>query len=197
MTAILHSIFLTCFVAGAGIRYWFLRGFRRQRPALDIELSLLVLVGVGMQVLPLVYIFTTWLDFADYARLLGGGIPLSVELTTGAFGVGIFLLALTVLYRCHADLAENWTPGINLVEGHKLVTHGIYGHVRHPMYTAHILWAIAQALLLHNWIAGPAMLLPIVPLFMFRIPREEAVLIKEYGDEYRRYMERTGRLIPH
>ena len=35
-----------------------------------------------------------------------------------------------------------------------LVTEGIYGRVRHPMYTAFWLWAVAQALLLPNWIAG-------------------------------------------
>jgi protein-S-isoprenylcysteine O-methyltransferase Ste14 len=38
-------------------------------------------------------------------------------------------------------------------EQHALVTTGVYSRVRHPMYSA---WALAQALLLPNWIAGPA-----------------------------------------
>jgi len=64
------------------------------------------------------------------------------------------------------------------------------------MYAAHWLWAIAQLLLLHNWIAGPSFLVTVFPFYLYRVPREEAMLIKEFGGEYREYMNRTGRVIP-
>src|SRR2546430_6060986 len=50
---------------------------------------------------------------------------------------------------------------------------GVYRHVRHPMYAAFFLWAIAQALLLPNWIAGPAGLVGFGTLFGLRVRREE------------------------
>jgi len=79
---------------------------------------------------------------------------------------------------------------------HTLVTSGVYRHIRHPMYAAHLLWAIAQALLLSNWLAGWALLVTFVPLYLVRAPREEHMMLEHFGEEYREYMSRTGGLIP-
>ena len=68
--------------------------------------------------------------------------------------------------------------------------------MRHPMYAAFWLWAIAQALLLPNWIAGPAGLVGFGTLFFLRIRREEEMMIEIFGDEYRSYMRRTWKVLP-
>jgi len=73
---------------------------------------------------------------------------------------------------------------------------GVDELVRHPMRAAHLLWAVAQLLLLQNWIAGPAFLVASLPLYVVRIPREEEMMLEEFGEEYRRYAERTGRVVP-
>jgi len=39
------------------------------------------------------------------------------------------------------------------------------------MGAAHLLWAVAQLLLLQNWIAGPAFLVASIPLYVARMPR--------------------------
>jgi protein-S-isoprenylcysteine O-methyltransferase Ste14 len=64
------------------------------------------------------------------------------------------------------------------------------------MYAAHVLWGIAQALLLPNLVAGPLALILVIFLLALRVPREERAMIEEFGDEYRLYMERTGRILP-
>jgi protein-S-isoprenylcysteine O-methyltransferase Ste14 len=81
-------------------------------------------------------------------------------------------------------------------ENHQLITAGVYRHVRHPMYTAFWLWAVAQALLLPNWIAGLAGIVGFGTLFFGRVAREERMMLESFGDEYRTYMERTSRIIP-
>ncbi len=58
------------------------------------------------------------------------------------------------------------------------------------------LWGIAQALLVHNWISGLASLVIFIPVYLLRVPREERVMLNEFGDEYREYMKRTGRVLP-
>ncbi len=68
--------------------------------------------------------------------------------------------------------------------------------VRHPMYTAFWLWAVAQALLLPNWVAGLSGLLGFGTLYFLRVGQEERLMIEAFGDAYRAYMERTARLIP-
>ena len=51
-------------------------------------------------------------------------------------------------------LGRNWSITLEIRDSHRLVTDGLYRYVRHPMYTSFWLWAIAQALLIPNWIAG-------------------------------------------
>jgi len=35
-----------------------------------------------------------------------------------------------------------------------------------------------------------------LPLYFVRIPREEEMMGAEFGEEYRQYAERTGRVVP-
>ena len=98
--------------------------------------------------------------------------------------------------RWENALGRNWSVSLELREQHVLVTQGVYRHVRHPMYTAFWLWAVAQALLLPNWIAGFAGLVGFGILFFGRVAREEQLMLEKFGDEYSAYMLRTSRLVP-
>ena len=64
------------------------------------------------------------------------------------------------------------------------------------MYASQRLWSIAQVLLLQNWIAGFASLVTFIPLYLWRVPQEEQMMLEHFGHEYRSYVERTGRVIP-
>jgi protein-S-isoprenylcysteine O-methyltransferase Ste14 len=64
------------------------------------------------------------------------------------------------------------------------------------MYASEWLWALAQALLLQNWVAGWATLALFAPLYALRVPREERMMLDRFGEEYRAYMDRTGRIVP-
>ena len=108
----------------------------------------------------------------------------------------VFAASLWLFHRTHKDLGRNWSVTLEVREQHALVTNGVYGRVRHPMYSAFWLWALAQALLLPNWIAGPAGLVGFGTLFFLRVGREEALMAETFGDEYRRYMARTSRILP-
>lgn len=149
------------------------------------DILLLTFDGIGM-ILPLIYVFSTWLDFADYA------MPEWI----GWIGVVLFMDAIMILYFSHANLGSNWSPVLGIKEKHTLITHGIYKHIRHPMYAAHLLWAIAQILILHNWIAGFSFIIVMVPHYFLRVGKEEQMMIDQFGDEYREYMKSTGRILP-
>jgi protein-S-isoprenylcysteine O-methyltransferase Ste14 len=152
--------------------------------AVDVLLDMLAFVG--LQVLPLIYIFSTWLDFADY----------SLPAWAGWYGASEFVLALLLLWRAHADLGRSWSPTLEIAHEHELVTRGVYRHIRHPIYASVWLWGVAQALLVQNWIAGLGGLLHFLPVYLIRVPREEEIMIQQYGDEYRLYMHETGRVFP-
>lgn len=190
-------LFLVCFVIGVVIRtVWVLRARRLKGEEHGAsytygrigvaERLVLFLVFLGMQVIPAIYLFAPWLDFADYHLPAWGG----------GLGVAVFAGALWLLWRSHADLGRNWSPALEISEGQSLVTGGVFRYIRHPMYAAHILWGIAQVFLLQNWIAGPSMLLTSFLLYMVRAPKEEKMMLGHFGEEYRRYMGRTGGLFP-
>ncbi|MFQ5857014.1 MAG: protein-S-isoprenylcysteine O-methyltransferase [Anaerolineae bacterium] len=145
-----------------------------------------ILAFVGLQVLPLVYVVSTWLDFADY----------SLPAWVGWTGAGVFVLSLLLLWRAHADLGRSWSPTLEIAQEHKLVTRGVYHYIRHLIYASVWLWGVAQALLVQNWLAGLGGLLFFFPVYLIRVPREEQMMLEHFGEDYRLYMNRTGRVIP-
>ncbi len=183
-------IFLVGFVVGSVIRKVYTAGCRGNK-SVDkrksvVDIILIIAAGVGLAA-PLFYLFSPWLDFANYD--LPGWL--------GCVGTVVFAMALFLLWRSHADLGRNWSAILQIRQEHSLVTDGIYRHIRHPMYAAHLLWAIAQGLLLENWLAGWAFLVMFVPFYLFRVPKEEKLMLEQFGQEYRQYISRTGRMIPN
>jgi len=148
--------------------------------------TLLALVIVGNIILPALYLFTPWLGFADYR--LPAFIPWC--------GAVVMVIALWLFWRAHSDLGLNWSITLEMRKGHELIVHGVYRRIRHPMYAAIFLFAVAQALLLQNWLAGWAGFVTVAILYLVRTPREEKMMCEFFGDQYRDYMQRTGRLWP-
>jgi protein-S-isoprenylcysteine O-methyltransferase Ste14 len=106
------------------------------------------------------------------------------------------MVMLWLFWRSHHDLGTNWSATLEVREGHTLITHGIYEKIRHPMYAAIWLWALGQGLLLRNWVAGWAGLLAFGTLYFLRVANEERMMLDQFGADYQRYQERTGRLLP-
>lgn len=150
------------------------------------EFALMAASLTGLGIVPCIYVATHILRFADYSF-----VPVASYL-----GIAVDIAALWLFYRTHRDLGHNWSVSLDLRERHTLVTSGVYATVRHPMYAGFWLMAVAQALLLPNWIAGPAGLVGFGILFFGRVRREEEMMIAAFGDEYRSYMQRTARVVP-
>ena len=185
-----NVVFLAGFIAYLGIRARFARRTRDNVKTLQrvdaVEKILLAFVGVGSLLLPILYLCTPLLAFADY--------PLPAA--AAWCGVAIMVGALLLFYRSHTDLGQNWSATLELRKGHELVDHGVYRSMRHPMYASILLWDIAQGLMLRNWLAGWCAFVTFALLYVVRAPREERMMCDGFGDAYRDYMRRTGRLFP-
>lgn len=85
------------------------------------------------------------------------------------------------------QLGKSFTPR---AEARALVTHGLYSKFRHPVYYFAFVAYLGVFLALGWFVA-----LPFFVLFystqLFRILKENAVLEKAFGDEYRRYKAGT------
>ena len=156
----------------------------RHRNARDM--TLLTISTLGLGITPGIYALTGWPRFASY--------PITIVQVVA--GVLVFLAALWLFWATHKAIGRYWSVTLEIKEKHELVTTGVYGQVRHPMYSAFFMWALAQALLLPNWIAGPAGLVGFGILFFFRVGREEQMMREAFGAEYDAYVRRTKRIIP-
>jgi protein-S-isoprenylcysteine O-methyltransferase Ste14 len=150
------------------------------------ENILLTLLTIAAGILPLIYSLTNWLAFANY----------NLPAWMGWAGVFILLCSLLIFWRAHTDLEANWSPSLELYEGHTLITNGIYRYIRHPMYASQLVWAIAQILLIQNWIAGPGSLIFFIPFYILRSKAEEQMMLEKFGDQYREYKTVTGGILP-
>ena len=151
------------------------------------ETVIRVLVLIGVLLLPLIYVLSPLLDFANY------------RLAIWSNGLGVFTLAIALwlFWRAHHDLGKNWSSTLQIREGHTLITNGVYHSIRHPMYTSVLLLCIAQALLLPNWVAGMAGLISFSIAYVTRIGKEEQMLLDQFGEQYEAYRKHTKRLVPY
>ncbi len=84
---------------------------------------------------------------------------------------------------------------VEVQEGQRVVDSGLYGVVRHPMYSASVLLFLSMPLIL-NSIFSFLVMLAYLPLIISRIKNEERLLKAELPG-YAEYMERVRyRLIP-
>jgi len=76
-----------------------------------------------------------------------------------------------------------------------LVTDGVYGVVRHPIYFGDLMWPIGLSITFGAICS--LMLTPIwIAIYLYTIDIEEKWLVKEYGEKYLRYRKRVKKLIP-
>ncbi len=172
------------------IRYPYQRRARKQKAVRNqygLEERILISGAVfGLFIIPLFYLTNGFPKFADY--------PFRPAMAwAGAAAMALFLV---VFIQSHRNLGRNFSVTLEIRETHTLVINGIYRYVRHPMYSSFWLWALGQALLFPNWIAGGAGLLAVAFLYFRRIRREEQMMLETFGDEYATYSSKTARLIP-
>jgi len=186
VAATLFLVFTASYLAIRGV---FARRARRAKAVSRADLRdrmLILLVGVGQVALPCIVVTQPVLAFASRPQ---------PALCT-SFGAAAMLAGLWLFWRSHADLGDSWSVTLELNADHRLVTEGVYRHVRHPMYASFLVLGAGQALLVANWIAGLSGLAAVVLLMAVRLPREEAMLSDCFGEPYRDYSRRVGAILP-
>jgi len=197
---VFRILFLVLFLPGVAIRGYYARKVQVTRKKRSIrerfkdtvqaegKACAILLIAQGIYLIlavPLYLLFSPslfWfhLPISDWLRWLG---------------VGLGIISLPFLAWVHYVLDKHWSISLELQEDHTLVTSGPYRWVRHPMYTVHIVYFFTWVLVSANLLLLINYLLTLILIFG-RIPKEEQMLLEQFGDEYRAYMKRTGRLLP-
>jgi protein-S-isoprenylcysteine O-methyltransferase Ste14 len=166
-----------------GKRSWVVKVAKSRKG--PVEVLLLTVAWIAF-FLPIFWIATPWLTFADF--------PLyPFPLVAGSL---LLALGLWLFHRSHADLGTNWSVTLEIRDSHRLVTTGLYQHVRHPMYSALLLYGLGQMVTVPNWIVGPSYFIAMLLMCAFRLGPEENLMRDHFSGEYEAYSSRTKRLIP-
>ena len=187
---------IAAFVWAIGIVAWLAIRIPRRRKAKRtkviadrVTLGERVTLGlciVGLVVIPTIYFATDIFNSADF----------NFSPALGWFGALVMASFIGLFYLSHKQLDKNWSVTLEVREDHKLIDHGLYAHIRHPMYTSFWLWGIAQTMLIPNWVAGFAGIVSVAILYFSRIGNEEAMMRQQFGSAYDEYCSRTKRLVP-
>lgn len=191
--AIFRTIFLLVFLSSLVISGYHRKRARGSGEAIPrrAEGSLALLLRMAMALLVAVsffaYIFAPrWLSWSDL------GLPLWLR-----WGAAILAVAcIPAFWWVLVSIGDNISETVLTKSTHQLVTHGPYRWIRHPLYAFTLLELLALGLLASNWLL---LAFPCVGAVVFRwvvIPREEANLIKAFGNQYEDYKARTGALLP-
>jgi len=114
-------------------------------------------------------------------------IPLD-KLGTVVTGVIVFFLGAFIYFKWEIFWRETYKG--------QLVINGIFRRIRHPHYTSLLIVGFGLAFFFYSLFAL-AIAIIAIPIMIWSILDEEKLLIKQYGEEYKKYMENVPwRIIP-
>lgn len=112
--------------------------------------------------------------------------------------IGLILLftGLSIRWVAINTLKKYFTANLTIQEGHKLITTGIYSHIRHPSYLGGLLCFAGFGVALGNYISLFFIFFVNLIVILARINYEEKILTGEFGSEFEEYKKRTKKLLP-
>ena len=185
-------VFLVVFAASTWIPTIYL--LRNDRAALERRmhagretraLQKIVIVALAVSLAALIVV-----SVLDH-RFGWSSVPAAVSLAGDVLvAIGIGVAMLVVIQNSYAS------ANITVEAGQRIVSTGLYGRVRHPMYVGDVIMMVGMPLALGSY-GGLVVLLPGVAVLAVRILDEEKLLVDELAG-YRDYMRHVRyRLIPY
>ena len=111
-------------------------------------------------------------------------------------GVAIALTGFSLLQWAQTTLGQSWSDTPRMMREQTLITSGPYRIIRHPIYTAFIFILGSTLFISANWLIGISWIGMTVLETISRIRFEEGLMLEFFGEQYRDYMKKTGRLFP-
>jgi protein-S-isoprenylcysteine O-methyltransferase Ste14 len=135
---------------------------------------------------------------APLAELLGWLAPPRALARPGFHAAGLlaFAAGFAVTLVAQLQMGASWRIGVDPEERTALVTHGVFGCVRNPIFTGMLLALVGLLLLVPNRLSMLALLVTLVGVEIQVRAVEEPHLLRAHGERYRAYARSVGRFVP-
>ena len=111
-------------------------------------------------------------------------------------GIGLACFGVAGEIWAAVSLRASYSPMLRIADDRVVVMAGPYRWIRHPLYAFWLPVMLGWGFVACNWfILGSGSILIFV-LMVIRVPQEETMMLKGFGESYREYMTRTGRFLP-
>lgn len=118
-----------------------------------------------------------------------------LSLALAIAGTFVLVLGAALHVSARAYLGANWSSEARIRPGHRLVRHGPYCMVRHPIYVSEILLALATSLLFESW-AVLLLAAALVAAALYQARIEEDLLRKHFAEQMDMYVRFTPKMVP-
>lgn len=189
---LLRTVFVVEVIAMFAIRGYYRRRAAQSEGAVDYKESRLQFWFQGLAAIGGLAVILAYLIRPELIAWAVLPLPLWLRWLAAAVGAISLILLVWVLRA----LGDNFSTVLHVHSKHTLVTSGPYRTVRHPMYTVLFLFSLSMMLIAANWSIGLFWLGGLIAVVANRVNREEAVMLEQFGDQYRNYMRRTNRFLP-
>ena len=169
--------------------YW-VASWLRVKPTKTTEKSVDRLLTIALVVVAFGLLFENWMRIGPLRWRFVPDDP-----WISWIGIGLTWMGVAIAVWARYCIGEYWSARVTLKEGHQLIRSGPYAFVRHPIYTGMLLGTTGAALVAGEWRGIVAVIL-LLGAHSLKALREEALLTKEFGDEYTSYRKHTGFLFP-
>lgn len=142
-------------------------------------------------ILPVGLLGVHWLAIYDFSQ--SGNRSNTILIS--ALSIALTVAAI-VLSQIAIRTLGKFFDRLTIKTDHQLVKEGIYSIVRHPIYSSYLLLFTGFCTMLQSLLGLGLLAVVSIIWFGSRIQIEEAMLIDQFGDEYRNYQQQTKRLIP-
>jgi len=140
--------------------------------------------------------FLLILAYLENKSIIVPFIPFWNDPIVAYIGIIFLIIGGIIMVTSRIQLGRYGTPVVHTGEEHKLVTKGLYKIVRHPMYFGAILMMLGPYIAFRSLFVLIATVISYIPLMRARIKIEEETLIGTFGEEYKKYIRQTKKLIP-
>lgn len=160
------------------------RGFQPGAPPLERAAATLFVVGAGDCLL------------APLGDLLGFLPAVGVSPTVHAVGFVLMVAGFALTVAAQLQMGDAWRIGVDPAERTALVAHGLFAHVRNPIFTSMLLASLGLVLAVPNVLAVAGFLALVVAIQLQVRRIEEPHLTAAHGEAYRTYARHVGRFLP-